>query len=145
MSDQPSEWAAARLALAEDIPAYGSAAWHALADDHPMRLLSAIAAAELHQQAVTALAAAVDVIAGLDDELHERQTVRRRAADRVKRLAGASVDDTVRRLTGREPSPRPMVQTADWPKVKAPGAVEEQPDPRPARLPSTSEMIRRVS
>lgn len=132
--DQPTPWGAARLEHAGDLPAYGSPAWHALAEDDPARWFAAIAAAEAWQQTAPALADAVDLIAHLKQELTSPERVARHELDaRTKAAADAAVDEAARRLLTRPApaAPRPMVQTPDWPTVRL---AEPPPPPTPLAM-----------
>jgi hypothetical protein len=72
----PSRWAReriAKLAGGQPVPTYGSAEWHALADDHPHKWAAALVAAEIQRYEVETLAdrLRVELDAAADAELDD--------------------------------------------------------------------------
>lgn len=130
---EPTEWARRLLAAVDGpVPAYGSPAWEALPDTDRRKAAAAVQAAEAYRQLVPALAAAVDVIAGLDEELRSRDAATAEAAADLDERVRRTVDQTAARLVAPPapmPEARPVVQTVDWPTVAVPPAAA-----RPAPL-----------
>lgn len=143
-------WAARFLPVSGVLPGYGSPAWLALPDEDPRKLGAAVAAAETFRRLAPMLTEAVEVIAQLEDALADQRAARAEAAAALDVEVRATVAQVAARLTRRDPAPRPMVQTEDWPTLVVAGDVpvdQAQPDPEtPTSGPmDTAAMIRRLA
>ena len=134
---EPTPWARELLAAARavgPVPDYGTPAWDALPAADPRRMAAAVVAAELqrYEEATLADRLRLEVRALRAQHLAEEEAGYAELAE----LLPSSV-------TAPPPAPFaepvPVRQTADWPVVRQPGGQ------RRAVLPSTAEMIRRVS
>lgn len=120
----PRPWATSSDPL-EDLPDYGSPAWHALPDDDIRKHRALVIAAECWR--IQSDPAYIEQrlhyeLAGMDDDLADRQfqieqSNRRSVSGVARRLLIGQPDDDV--------TTRPMHQTDDWPEVK----VATHPNP----------------